>query len=95
VSAPVIHSEARQLPLASAEEAERADRVFTIEPRALVLASTADVRLIVADGNPSDASAREEGRFLVGLLGAILAIGSVIFLAFALSGGLGGVEGGP
>ena len=62
-------------PLATADEAARASRTFDIEPHALVFAVGPDVPLVIAIGAPAAASARHERQFLIGLLGAVLAIG--------------------
>jgi hypothetical protein len=91
VRAPEIDPAAASPTLATAEQAERAHRTFSIPPRALILAATADVPLVVADGTPSAAASREETRFLVGLIGACLAIGSAIFLALVVGGSLDGL----
>jgi hypothetical protein len=85
---PELDPAATGLPLASPAEAERTARTFDISPDALVLARTVDVPLLVAAGRPGAAVARHESRFLVGLLGAALAIVSAVVLALALSGGL-------
>ncbi len=61
----------------------------TIAPDALVLASAPDVPLLIAQGLPIAAVERQQGRFLVGLLGAILAIASAMALAMIVSGALG------
>jgi hypothetical protein len=45
--------------------------------------------LIVAFGTPVMAAGRQQRTFLTGLLGAALAIGSAIVLAFAISAGTG------
>jgi hypothetical protein len=91
VRAPEIDPGAATPTLATADQAERAHRIFSIPPRALILAATSDVRLVVADGSPTAAADREETRFLIGLLGAFLAIGSAIFLGLLLTGALDGL----
>lgn len=75
--------------LATAEAAERAERTFTIEPDALVLASAPDVPLLIAHGVPGAAVERHQDRFILGLLGAVLAIASAVGFAVMLSGGFG------
>ena len=70
-------------------EAERFERVFHIAPETLVLASAPDVPLLIAHGTPDTAADRHQDRFVVGLLGAILAIGSAMAFAVLLSGGFG------
>jgi hypothetical protein len=84
VSTPEIDAEADPLPLASPEERARIERTFDLEPDVLVLATTPEARLIVADGSPGDAVVREQQRFFVGLLGAVVAIGSAVVLALSL-----------
>jgi hypothetical protein len=54
-----------------------------------VLAAGPDAPLVIALGPPEQAAARHREGFLVGLLGAVLAIGSAVALALALGGGLG------
>ncbi len=71
--------------LATAAEAAHFERTFDLEPDLLVLAAGPDAPLAIAAGTPTDAVAREQGRFLLGLLGAVIAIGSAILGAVALS----------
>jgi hypothetical protein len=85
---PELNPAATALPLASGAQAEHTARTFEIDPDTLVLASSVDVPLLVAAGIPGAAVARHEARFLVGLLGAALAIVSAVVLALAVSGGL-------
>ena len=54
-----------------------------------MLASTIDGPLLIVDGAPGVFVERGEGRFVLGLLGAILAIGSAMAVALMLSGGPG------
>jgi hypothetical protein len=77
-------------PLATADDAARFRRTFEIAPDALILAASPEVPLIIALGAPSVAAGRNERQFLVGLLGAVVAIGSAMALALMLGGGLGG-----
>jgi hypothetical protein len=91
---PDLDPAATDPPLAPVAEAERAARTFDIGPDTLVIASAVDVPLLVAAGVPGAAVARHESRFLVGLLGAALAIVSAVVLAVAVSGGLDAVLGG-
>jgi hypothetical protein len=79
---------AAPLPLASSDEAERAERTFEIESETLIVAAAPEAGLLVSLGTPGASIVREETRFLVGLLGAILAIVSAVTLASALSGGI-------
>ena len=89
VRAPELDSGADALPLGTAEEAARIERRFAIDPHTLVLASAPDVPLLIAHGLPGVAAGRNQDRFALGLLGAVLAIGSAIGLAVVLGGGLG------
>jgi len=78
VRQPELDPAATRPALASSEEAARIMDTFDIGPDDLVLAAAPDVRLLVASGSPSDAAARAQDRFLLGLLGALLAIGSAV-----------------
>ena len=89
VRPPELDAEAAALPLSSAEEATRIDRRFTIAPGTLILASAPDVPLLIAHGLPGAAADRHGDQFVLGLLGAVLAIGSAIALALVISGGSG------
>lgn len=71
--------------LATAEEVADIERTFDLEPDLLVLAAVPGAPLAIGIGTPGEAVAREQGRFLLGLLGAVLAIGSAILGAVALS----------
>ena len=84
VRIPELDPGADRLPLATATQAAAAERTFTISPETLVLASAPGAPLLVAHGVPSVAVERQQGRFLVGLLGAVLAIGSAVALAAML-----------
>jgi hypothetical protein len=84
---PALDPLADRLMLADADEAARVERTFTIEPEALVLASAPGVPLLVAHGAPRAAAERHSDRFVVGLLGAVLAIGSALAFAVMLAGG--------
>jgi hypothetical protein len=89
VRPPELDAEADALPMGSAEEAARIERRFTIASGTLVLASAPDVPLLIAHGLPGAAADRHGDRFVIGLLGAVLAIGSAIALALVVSGGFG------
>jgi hypothetical protein len=89
VRTPVLDPQAVALPLATARQASDAERRFEIPPDALVLASAPEAPLLIAHGMPSAAVERRQGRFLVGLLGAILAIASAMALALIASGAPG------
>ena len=89
VRAPELDAAATPLPIAPPADAAEADRRFTIAPEALVLASAPGVPLLVAHGTPGAAVERHEGRFLLGLVGAVVAIVSAMALAIMVSGAIG------
>ena len=62
-----------------------AARTFAIPPAELVIASDADVALIVSLGAPAAVEGRQRQAFLTGLLGAVLAIVSAVALAVVLT----------
>ena len=68
-----------------AETAERASRAFDIPPDELVLATSQDEVLLIAQGAPGTAEERNQRQFLVGLLGALLSLGAAVALAVELS----------
>jgi hypothetical protein len=84
-----IDPEADPLALGDAADAARAERSFDIAPDTLVVAAVPDRPLLIAYGTPGAASERQQDRFLVGLLGAMLAIGSAMVFAVMLDGGFG------
>jgi hypothetical protein len=86
VVAARIDPGAHPLPLATPAEAALARSTFEIEPEALVLASSAEVPLLIAYGTPGAVMQRSQLRFTVGLLGAV-PIASAMVLAVMLSGG--------
>ena len=86
VRAPELDDAAFEPPLATAAAAERNERTFEIAPDALVLATSDTVPLVIAGGPPAVAAGRQERLFLIGLLGAILAIGSAMALAIMVGG---------
>lgn len=88
VVAPAIDPAANQLPLADPETAARAHRAFHIAPETLVLAASDEVPLLIAHGVPGVVAERGQDRFLVGLLGAVLAIASAMVVGLSLSGGV-------
>ena len=83
-SAPVLDADADKPALAPESEAAKNRQLFEIEAEELVLASTAEMPLVIAFGTPMQAAGRQESLFLVGLLGAILAIAGAIGLALLL-----------
>jgi hypothetical protein len=78
VREPELDPDADALPVAPSTAALEATARFHIDPDALVIAAVDGSALLIAEGAPETAAAREEARFLVGLLGAALAIGSAI-----------------
>jgi hypothetical protein len=86
---PELDPAANVLEVAPPEEAARSARRFAIAPETLVMASAPDMPLLIAYGVPGVAVGRQEGRFIVGLFGAILAIGSAMALALMVAGGIG------
>ena len=87
VVAPSIDAAAHPLPLADAGAAARAERTFRIAPETLVLAASDEVPLLIAYGLPGNVVGRGQDRFVLGLLGAILAIGSAMVFAVSLTRG--------
>jgi hypothetical protein len=87
-TAPVLDTDADQPALAPASEAARNRELFEVEPGELVLASTADVPLVIALGTPGQAADRQQAQFLLGLVGAVVAILGAIGLALILGQGV-------
>jgi hypothetical protein len=87
---PDLHPDAHPLPIASPTERARAERTFDLGPDTLVLAAATEVPLVIAAGAPAAVVGRHRDRLVVGLLGAVLAIGSAVILAATLSGMIGG-----
>lgn len=89
VTTPELDPAANPMPLAAAEEAARFERTFEIEPEVLVLATSDEVPLLIAYGTPGAVVDRHRETYLVGLLGASLAIVSAMIFAIMLNGGFG------
>lgn len=87
VREPELDPAALRPVLATAAEAAKIETTFDLEPDLLVLASAPDAPLLVAWGAPGEVAARDLGAFLVGLLGALLAVVSAVGAAALLSGG--------
>lgn len=87
VRAPELDPAAMPPPPPDPGLAARAAAAFEIAPDALVLAAAAGAPLVVSLGSPTAAAARGEWQLVVGLAGAILAIGSAMALAILLDGG--------
>jgi hypothetical protein len=89
VRQPDLDPDADRPALAPAGAAMRAERTFDIAPETLILASTIETPLLIVHGVPAEAVDRHHDRFLVGLLGAVVAIASAMAFAIMLSGGFG------
>ncbi len=89
VRTPTLDPAASSLPLATAAQAEQAERTFDIKPDSLIVAGGSGLRLLVTLGSPAVAAQRADDRFIVGLIGAALSVGSAVALAWLVSGGLG------
>ena len=89
VTTPDIDPAANPLPLATEDAAANAKRRFEIAAETLVLAASQEVPLVIAYGTPTAIVGRGETRFVIGLLGAVVAIASAVVLAVSLSGGFG------
>jgi hypothetical protein len=87
VRRPALDPAADQLPIASEAAAAAAQRTFDIAPDAFVLAAGPDSPLLIAAGSPGAIEARGHERVLLGLGGALLAIGSAVGLAIVLGNG--------
>jgi hypothetical protein len=90
VREPELHDEATEPPLADADDAARFARTFDIAPDALVVAAAPDVPFVISLGTPEAAAGRHQREFLIGLLGAVVAIASAMGLALMASGEFGG-----
>lgn len=86
VSAPALDPDAAIPALAPAEDVTHNQRTFTIAPETLVIAAAPGVPLLIAHGAPAHVETRFQDRFILGLLGGVLAIGSAIVLAVQLTG---------
>jgi len=89
VRPPELDPAANSLPIASPTEAAAAERRFAIAPETLVMASAPGVPLLIAHGAPGVAVERQRDRFLIGLLGAVVAIASAMALALMAPSRLG------
>jgi hypothetical protein len=85
VREPVLDPAAHHPTLATPAQAAQIAQTFDIAPDLLVLASARDAPLLIVSGTPGEAVARDQGRFLMGLLGALLAIVSAVSGAVLLT----------
>ena len=67
----------------------RFEQRFRIAPDDLVLAASNEAPLLIAHGTPVDAVDRHRDTYLVGLLGACLAIVGAVVFAITITGGIG------
>jgi hypothetical protein len=88
VRAPELDPAATPPPPPDPGLAARARAAFDIPADALVISSSTEVPMMISLGAPGAVAARDQGRFIVGLLGAALAIGSAMALALILDGGI-------
>ena len=84
---PELDPLAHRPTLATPDTASRIARTFDIPPEQLVIAAGPGMPLLVSFGEPAAAAGRYRDTFVMGLLGALLAIGSAIVLAFTLTPG--------
>jgi hypothetical protein len=89
VRAAEIDPAAYPLPLAGPDESARIERTFEIDPETLVVAASDEVPLLLAYGTPDAASGRQQDRFLLGLVGAVVSVVSAMVFAVMLGGGFG------
>lgn len=89
VRAADIDPGANPLPLADADLGARVERTFEIDPETLVVAASDEVPLLIAYGTPGAASGRQQDRFLLGLVGAVVSVISAMVFAVMLGGGFG------
>jgi hypothetical protein len=86
VRPPELDPGVMQPELAAPEQAEQAERRFEIPDEELVLAVGTDAALAIFDGEPGVAARRERDRFMLGIVGALIAIASALALAYMLRG---------
>lgn len=72
--------------VADSETAQSFQRTFSIGPGELVIAVGPDRPLLVSAGAPEAAVTRGQDQFVLGLVGAALAIGSAVVLALVIGG---------
>jgi hypothetical protein len=85
VREPELDPGAERPVLASPDEAAAIQRAWDLAPDELVLASGPDGQLLIAAGSPGEIEVRHRDRYVVGLLGAALAIGSALAAGWLIS----------
>ena len=85
VRAPLLDPRANPEAVAPAAAVERNERLFDIGPDTLVIAASPGSPLLIATGSPGEVVERDQWRFALGLLGAVLAIGSAVGAALVLT----------
>jgi hypothetical protein len=88
VRTPELDAAANRPPPPDPTLAARAAAAFEIAPDALVLASSEEVPMLISLGAPTQVAARNEWQFVLGLVGAAVAIGSAMALAVMVQDGL-------
>jgi len=88
VRTPDLDPDADRPPPPDPALAARAAAAFEIAPDALILATSEEVPMVISLGAPTQVAARAEWQFVLGLVGAALAIGSAMTLAVLVQGGL-------
>jgi hypothetical protein len=86
VRPPILDPSATPPPAPDPTVAAQAAAAFYIDPQDLVIAASSEVPLVISIGPPAEFAARQRGLFVVGLLGAILSIGSAMVLALVIDG---------
>jgi hypothetical protein len=89
IRAADIDPAADPLRLADPGVAARVAQTFEIDPGTLVMAASEEVPLLIAHGTPGAASVRQQDRFLLGLVGAVVSVVSAMVFAVMLGGGFG------
>jgi hypothetical protein len=88
VRPPELDPAANRPPPPDPRLAARAAAAFRISPDALILAASDEDPLLISLGAPIQVAGRQTRQFVLGLVGAALAIGSAMTLALLLQGGL-------
>jgi hypothetical protein len=87
VRAPELDPAANRPPPPDAALAARAAAAFEIAPDALILATSDEVPMLISLGAPTQVATRGQWQFVLGLVGAAIAIGSAMTMALMLQGG--------